>query len=363
MNEVILRNARAEQYLCAARKNFILRSAPDCLSESSSKTVIGHITDLHGDTKRFENALAIFSHIKPNFVVHTGDLVTWNMEDDTTFFYNRIHNFNFPVYNCIGNHDTFDKNGFIPREELDKKLIQPLRGICNPHHRGYYHVDFLDEKLRMIVLNSYDDDASENYYYSQAQCDWLCNKLKEASEKSLGVILVCHEFDESPVNLSSNSYGFCQRFAPSPWGGKCPRPTMILDIVEAFRYGKAIEKSYTFWNTGMPVVDISCQFDRKGEFICYLCGHLHADYTGYMPSYPDQLCFLMALSGCFPEGYKNIGEECSDLPRIPGTVSEDLVNMYVIDRKKKTVTVIRFGASVNDLLEERLVARFSYEKP
>lgn len=362
MNDVVLRNARAEQYLCGARKNFILRSAPDCLSESSSKIVIGHITDLHGDVKRFENAMALFSHIRPAFVMHTGDLVTWNMEDDTDFFYDGIRNFDVPVYNCIGNHDTFNNAGFIPRAQLDEKMIQPLKGICDTHQRGYYYVDFEEAKLRLIVLNPYDDDASENYYYSQTQCDWLCETLKQASEKNLGVILAGHEFDENPVNLGANSYGFCQRYAPAPWGGGRPRPTVILDIVDAFRNGRSLEKTYKFWNTGLPKVTVSYQFQQKGEFICYLCGHCHADYTGYMPSYQDQLCFLMTLSGCFPEGYKNIGEESSDLPRIPGTVSEDAVNFYVIDRKNKTVTVVRFGASVNDLLEERLVARFPYEK-
>ena len=51
--DVILRNSRSEQYLCSAKKNFIEENG--ILSESHSKTVICHFSDLHGDWKRFEN--------------------------------------------------------------------------------------------------------------------------------------------------------------------------------------------------------------------------------------------------------------------------------------------------------------------
>ena len=50
------------------------------------------------------------------------------------------------------------------------------------------------------------------------------------------------------------------------------------------------------------------------------------------------------------------------LPRIPGTVSEDAVNFYVIDREKKTLSIVRVGASVNDLMETRRVLVIPYEK-
>lgn len=48
------------------------------------------------------------------------------------------------------------------------------------------------------------------------------------------------------------------------------------------------------------------------------------------------------------------------MPRIPGTISEDVVNFYVLDREKRTISVVRMGASVNDLFEERIAAKFNY---
>ena len=51
MNEIIRRNYEAAQYVCAARKNFILE---DVISESDSKMLIGHVTDIHSDIERFD---------------------------------------------------------------------------------------------------------------------------------------------------------------------------------------------------------------------------------------------------------------------------------------------------------------------
>ena len=105
---------------------------------------------------------------------------------------------------------------------------------------------------------------------------------------------------------------------------------------------------------------MDCTFEKASEFICYLNGHLHGDYIGYLPTHPKQLSCGMTCSGCHPADYHNIGDEVSDLPRIPHTVSEDAVNFYVIDREKKELTVVRVGASVNDQLQQRLAERYSY---
>ena len=55
-----------------------------------------------------------------------------------------------------------------------------------------------------------------------------------------------------------------------------------------------------------------------------------------------------------------MGETASDLPRIPGTVSEDCINFYVIDREKKQITIVRAGAHINDTLDQRLFERINY---
>lgn len=363
MKNVIYRNAMAEQYICAARKKFICDNE---ISGSDSKLFIGHISDIHGDNKRFENALTLFEYYKPDFVIHTGDTVKWNNSDDMSFFLKGVQSLSVPMYNCIGNHDTFDNNGGNTNKYLHKKIIAPLPNInSNCEEGGYYYVDFESKKIRLIVLNNYEYECPEpsirdKYAVLQKQCDWLVNKLKEAAEKEYGVIIASHEEDE-PIPAAANESGFCQRFAPCPWGIGKEKPHIVSDIVNAFQKGTELKKEYRYEQINKKV-QIECKFDKKGEFICYLSGHRHGDYAGYLESYPNQLSLCITCSGCFPAGYHNIGEEVSDLPRIPETVTEDVINFYIIDREEKTLTVVRAGACVNDEFKTRLTATFKYEQ-
>ena len=64
ISEVVLRNSEAEQYICAARKNFKLENA---LSESTSKMLICHFSDIHGDIDRFQNIMDLIEYYKPDF--------------------------------------------------------------------------------------------------------------------------------------------------------------------------------------------------------------------------------------------------------------------------------------------------------
>lgn len=358
-NEVILRNSRSEQYLCAAKKNFILKNG--VLSESYSKTVICHFSDLHADWKRFDNLLAMIRYYKPDFAVHTGDLVCWHSDEDTDIFYEKIKECNVPIYNCIGNHETVFGEKTLSNEYLHERYIKPLENI-HTTGKGYYYTDFKDINIRMIVLNNYENDTCEKfnerkYEVLQEQCDWLIDVLKDCEKTGLGVIIAAHESDE-PIQPSSNDKGFCQRFEPYPWDLPQNHCHIVSDIVNAFKKGEKLDCEYRAGSG--EIVDIHCEFEKQSEFICYLNGHRHGDYIGYLPSYPDQLSLGMTCSGCFPEGYHNIGDEVSDLPRIPETISEDAVNFYVLDREKRTISVVRMGATVNDLFEERIAAKFNY---
>lgn len=356
MKDVILRNAEAETALCAARKNF--KPIDGVLSESTSKTVICHISDVHCDWERLKNAIELINYVKPLFVVHTGDTVKWDCLDDTSPFYELTRDTNAPVYNVIGNHETFMGKEKTSREYLDARFISPLSGTFG-EGKCYYGVDF--DGLRLIALNDYDNETPEfrdSYELGQEQVDWLVRVLEDCDKKGIAVIIAGHESDEV-VPPASNDKGFCQRVEPYPWGIPKPREcTLVADLIDAFKKGGSVEREYE-WRSGNKV-EVKAKFTRKNEFVCHLSGHRHGDYIGYLPSYPDQLSACVTCTGCFPAGYHNIGDEVSDLPRIPGTISEDAINFYVIDRENGTLTAVRFGSRVNDLFESRLVAKYKY---
>ncbi len=362
MNDLILRNIESAQYLYGAKKNFILRNG--ITSESSSKVLIGHCSDLHGDRKRFENCLTYFDYFGADLAIHTGDLVKWDMQDEHTFFGEADCCSKIPLYNCIGNHETFRGADKLSNETLHEALLSRLKNINTPNRRGYYFVDFPKHKLRIIALNNYDYDAEnagplrERYTISQAQCDWLIETLK-TTEPGYGVILFSHESD-IPIPSAQNDWGFCQRFEPYPWSLPIPHEHIIADIIDAFKHGKEIKKEFTWEASGLHI-SIHDKFEAEGEFICYLNGHRHGDYVGWLPGFSDQLSIGMTCSGCYPEGYHNIGEEISDLPRIPDTVTEDAVNFYTIDREAKVISIVRVGAAVNDIFETRRALQINYD--
>lgn len=364
MSNVVLRNSESEQYICAARKNFKIKNE---ISESTSKMLICHFSDIHGDIERFNNVLELIEYYNPDFAVHTGDLPVWNSSDNIDFFFGGIEQLDVPVYNTIGNHDTFSNNGPLTNENLHERYIAPIKNITCDSGKGWYYTDFANHKLRLIVMNPYEY-FNENYgirgtfTFLQEQCAWLVEALKDASQKNLAVMIAAHEFAEE-VQPGANDFGFCQRFKPYPWGmPKERKPNYIVeDIVDAFKHGGKLQKEYICDISG-EAVNIDCNFEYQGEFICYLSGHRHGDYAGYLLSHQDQLSITMTCSGCFPPDYHNIGDEASDLPRIPGTVSEDAVNFYVIDREKKVITIVRVGATVNDMMEKRMVLTLPYDK-
>lgn len=72
---------------------------------------------------------------------------------------------------------------------------------------------------------------------------------------------------------------------------------------------------------------------------------------------------LFILGGRNTKTFLNIlytGNEISDLPRIPDTVSEYAVNFCVLDRENRTTSVIRMGAYINDKFEKRIAEKFKY---
>ena len=236
MSDVILRNREAEEYICAARKNFI---ADHAISESESKMLICHFSDIHGDIDRFDNIMQLIEYYKPDFAIHTGDMVTWNSADSTDYFFARIKNSKVPLYNSIGNHETFGAGGLHAggphtNEYLHERYISPLKNIKTDTNKGWYYTDFASRKLRLIVLNPYEYFCENDYSirgtlsFLQPQCDWFISVLQETADIGYAVIVAAHEFSEQ-VPAAANNMGFCQRFAPHPWGAPQKRADNYID--------------------------------------------------------------------------------------------------------------------------------------
>ena len=383
MKDVVARNTLAEQYICAAKKTF--REGANVQCDSKSKMLIGHITDMHSDTVRFNNAMDLFEYYKPDCVVHTGDNTYWNMREDFHYMPLAFAESDIPAYLCVGNHDTFmdAPNTILPRHEcgvilrnqdgvsltneyLHQAYVEDMKNVKGDEDRAcYFYVDFEKFGIRLIVLNDYDyfhekPIIRNKYTISEKQINWFVNVLKDATEKGYGVIVADHE---GPGEVEMGKNKFCQKKTCFPWGIPKfvgPVADVVCDIINAFKHAGSLNEEYYYESTKQSV-KAKCSFEKEGEFIAYLSGHRHSDFVGYLKKYPDQLSLQMAISGCNLITYQNeLGETSSDLARVPGTVSEDCINFYVIDREKREITLVRAGASVTDELEQRLFERLSY---
>ena len=385
MKDVILRNSLAEQHICAAKKTF-RPGVVYAKSDSVSKFMIGHISDMHSDNIRFNNAIDLFMYYKPDCVVHTGDVCYLNMIEDFKYLPTTFSQLPIPAYTCIGNHDTFtdapgtilkkhesgvllrNENGpALPNEYLHQVFIDEMKNVKGDEDKqGYFYVDFKEQGIRIICLNDYqyyheDTKIRDKYAILESQINWLIALLKDASEQNLGVIIADHE-GPGPIKMGENPFcqrGFVYAWSPPP-KKEDENPQIIADIVDAFKHAKSLKKEY-FYKASEQRVKINCTFEKEGDFICYMSGHYHADFVGYLEKYPDQLSLQMPASCCdLPHYFNAVGETDSDLPRIPGTISEDCINFYVIDKEKREISIIRAGACINDEFKQRMATKLLY---
>ena len=75
--------------------------------------------------------------------------------------------------------------------------------------------------------------------------------------------------------------------------------------------------------------------DAGGEFIAWICGHLHQDWFGIVPNYPDQLLIANATAS------HTVPWRCDDM--VEGTMSQDRFNIFNVEPKYKYVRIYRVG--------------------
>ena len=123
---------------------------------------------------------------------------------------------------------------------------------------------------------------------------------------------------------------------------------MIPEIVEAFRSKRKLNKEYRNRFVKGDVMKIDADFsDTPGEFICYMCGHIHT-YFNYEvkgipnsnPNLPNQ---VVLVSNNMSPSEKN---PISPIERETVGIKNNTFNIYSIDTKKRTIDVTFFGANL-----------------
>lgn len=353
-----------------------------------------HISDTHCTNtayiKPFKRTCKIFNEISTKdvgqgknakFILHTGDVRYGHYSDGYEFFDQATADLKRNIYVTAGNHDV--GNSYLVSQcgtdaQVYAQMVEPMLdkwelktdggGTPHPNGQNYYFTDFTDEKIRLIVIYEYETDyqisASDSTQllhhrgyraFRQAQIDWLIESLQTVPA-GYGVIIAKHQ-PEATSGILDNPFF-------SGLAGEAIRmqsycgTTLIADIVQAFIDRASIDKSVN--QTGGVVTTLRANASfvnvaEGAEFIGYCSGHTHQDLVNFLRDYPDQLELNI--------GPNNVHYTTgSDMLQEEGEKSQNLINVYNIDRNRGYVYIVRIGADFSNTAQDRSFTAIKYRK-
>lgn len=255
------------------------------------------------------------------------------------------------LFNCknkmfvIGNHDYNSMPGLNPNESFyfsDKEIFNSIGRNINTDvvwgskEKIYYYKDFIEEKIRVIVLNTTQNTPSfdvsgemtsldpMNYpVIQQNQVDWFANIALDFSDKT----------DKTEWHTIIFSH-----ISPSPINNDTPRcenakddNNVIYDLINAFKNAGTVNYNHVdLVQDGMATVSITKSFISQGEMNLIGCisGHTHYaanyDYNG--------IIFRTLLAG---HNYEET--------QIPYTTNATSVPFVSINKENRTLKIRYFG--------------------
>lgn len=342
--------------------------------------VIVHVSDLHGDVTRFTSAFDFADYINADLLVNTGDNYFYVSTDGMLYHSNVVLSHKTDFANCLGNHDSYDTSV----ANVISKNIAPFKERYH-YYKGvdggepvltdtaYYYKDLAAHNLRIIALNVYDGITYSNYLarISSEQINWFIDTLA-ATPAGYGVIVILHpiphlvtpipgKLDFVDTTMSANQTTMDSDYMTN--GKLLGMP--LNKIIDAFIQRGTVSDSYTQKDTTKEADEtISYEADFTNvadgvEFICFLNGHTHRDYVGYVSDCAENQLNINVCSAA-PLSQSSGMKTASDIMRDTNTANQDAFNIYTIDRENKVVGIARVGANLNKELTPRKVMFVSY---
>lgn len=333
---------------------------------SDNLLVLAHITDVHCDVDRYTKVIQELEKHKDyiNAIVMSGDLVDTPNSTQWSAM-TACETGTIPIYKCVGNHDRA-----FSSTQMSLANIYSNWNCTTNTDELYHYVDFDTQGIRVIFLNQYDTTsttvsiAGANSHYSQDQIDWFITALQGALTNNYAVVVVLHTLAENAQGSPPyNDKGFYQKGLTLGTGSYVCDGAIIADIINAFQTAGSVSATYNFTDTSESVT-VSATFSSTGTFVGYIYGHAHVDQIGYSQRYANQLCLrssaLVVTSSIGRSEATANWKSRYDVPRMIGTPSEIIVNLYGIDTKNQLVKVLRLGSDVTHDMEPRKMACYSF---
>lgn len=202
----------------------------------------------------------------------------------------------------------------------------------------YFYSDNISQKVRYIMLNSNCYPSETEFTVSKVNgANFGATQLKWLSEVALNVpagysIIICsHVMPMSIAELKS---------VDSTWEENCPNDYMIArSIVSAY----VNKTTYTYGGTitirdKTETYNINANYaNAEGDFVCWICGHAHKDL---------KICLNDVNIIITANDSMHVATDAPTYtpPKTAGTATEDVLDFFCVNRRTRTVDVVRLGA-------------------
>lgn len=318
-------------------------------------------TDLHRCGEQLYSAMQYLHHYDAlDCGICLGDIQGANcIESDGSWYSDIVKQSQKPFFTVIGNHDVWrapKQTTPITKKMAVDKYIRPVAAqIGDENLQTPYYVRTFDEyKIALVILCYYDqpnddENAQMLEMFSQKQIDWLIQTL-QSIPKGYHLLIAMHDFSYKTQVISDGWTQPDYTYDKRPFDPDHAECNLLTDIVQAWIEGGALRKNYSKQTEGISNVKVDCDFSSrgKGEFICYLLGHMHKDILAVCDKYPNQ-----RLVYCPSSAYDAWQNKFSDLPRTKWTKSEDCITVFSVDTEQRKIRLVRIGSNITVDMTER----------
>lgn len=339
-------------------------------ADGNKLLTIAHASDIHPRGTSYErNTEECISYCNANQDVldallitgdycngHQGRLIWWATQEMECVL-PIMDKATLPLYTLTGNHDdninlltsrpavasgVDPKNAelyYINPADRYAKLIGPYLEKFNPEEANpevcYYKIDFDQYKIRMVFIDAMDcpmvfEGGYLKYipglFFNQTQLEWFYNTLM-ATPKDYGVIVVTHGPYISGYERATYAQG----------------ANLIPSIINAFKQGSVYEHDWTYNQDASIATKFKFDFTShgKGDFICYLAGHIH--YRRANKSYfNDQL--VITAPALYQADMSEMTRKGSSLDRFRDTTTINSFNFMSVDKVARKIFLTSYGA-------------------
>ena len=328
------------------------------MSDPHLRTNASHIVE------NVEASSAWANLVGNDFVMISGDFIIGDLDKQTSLglidtaieaagSYGSV-----PVYAVKGNHDTNEdyKIGTDPdtgkavystvdriteKEFYDHAIAHSEATIVtdpNNPYGGYYYVNFPQQKIRMVclntteirndvdILNSTKNDFRRNGAFSIEQLTWVADVALQVPD-GWAVMMVSHipPIKGSDVGVEDETT------ADAPFHTRGIKNNALTTICEAFVNGE--KGSVKVPQNGNKTITYDFSAQGEGEFIGHFSGHVHEDscsvYNGIN---------YVVVNCTTPQKRWD-----TSLDRKAGTETALSLNSFIINRETRTVECIKVG--------------------